>query len=87
MAVDIVTLAVDTRCLRVNLSLRTWHGVAIRYLLVRCLSNPSEVANGFYQASQTVPMARRARLATGTSAMKYTRSKNEKEIKKQEIKN
>ena len=53
----------------------------------RCLSNPLEVANGFTQASHTVTMACRARLATQTSAMKYTRTKNEKEIKKQEIKN
>jgi hypothetical protein len=40
----------------------------------------------FPQASHTVPMARRARLAAGTSAMKYKRIKIEQENKKQEIK-
>ena len=45
--------------------------------------------NVFPQASHTVSMERRtpSRLAAGTSAMKYTRTKNEQEIKKQEIKN
>jgi hypothetical protein len=87
MAVDIVTRAVDTKCERVNPSSRTWHGVPIRYLLVRCFSGPSEVANVFPQASHTVLIERRTRLAAGTSPMKYTRIKNEQEIKKQEIKN
>jgi hypothetical protein len=68
-------------------SSRTWHGGPIRYQLVLCVSNPTEVANVFQQALHAVPMARRSRFATGKSAMKYTRTKNEKEIKKQEIKN
>ena len=87
MAVDIFTRAVDTKCERVDPSSRTWHGVPIRYLLVRCFSDPSEVANVFPQASHTVSMERRTSLAAGTSAMKYTRTKNEQEIEKQETKN
>jgi hypothetical protein len=41
----------------------------------------------FPQASHTVLIERRTLLAAGTSAMKYTRTKNQQEIKKQEIKN
>ena len=41
----------------------------------------------FPQASHTVLIERRTRLAAGTSPMKYTRIKNEQEIKTQEIKN
>jgi hypothetical protein len=88
MAVDIVTRAVDTKCERVNPSSRTWHGVPIRYLtdgsmLFRSIGS----CEYFPQASHTVLIERRTRLAAGTSAMKYTRTKNQQEIKKQEIKN
>jgi hypothetical protein len=82
MAVNIVTRSVDIKFVRVDPPSRTKHGVPIRYELVRCLSNAWEDAKKFPQASHTVPMARRARLAAGTSAMKYKRTEIEQENKK-----
>ncbi len=77
MAVDIVCRSVATSMARVDPSSRTWHGVPSRYPLVRCLSNPSEVAKCFPQASHTVPTARRALLGAGISCMKYASTRME----------
>ena len=86
MAVDIVCRSVATSMARVDPSSRTWHGVPSRYPLVRCLSNPSEVAKCFPQASHTVPTARRALLGAGKFCMKYASTRKEQEIKSRKIK-
>jgi hypothetical protein len=86
MAVDIVFRSVATRMARVDPSSRTRHGVPSRYPLVRCLSNPSEVAKCFPQVSHTVPTARRALLGAGKFFMKYASTRKEQEIKSRKIK-
>ena len=86
MAVDIVARSEDTKWVRVDPSSRTWHGVPIRYPFFRCLSNPSEVANCFPQASHNMQMAPHTLLGAGTFVMKYNTTKNEQEMKQQEIK-
>jgi hypothetical protein len=84
MAVDIVTRAVDTK---VCMSRAIIKNVAWCSYEISDRSNPSEVANLFPRASHTMKIAQYARLATGVSIMNYTRTENDKEIKKQEIKN
>jgi hypothetical protein len=86
MAVNIVCSSVATSIARVDPSSRTRHGVQSRYPLVRCLSNPSEVAKCFPQASHTMPTARRALLGAGKFCMKYASTRKEQEIKSRKIK-
>ncbi len=61
--------------------------ISARSVLIKSIGSRECVSAGITHSGVTVLMAHRARSATGTSAMKYTRTKKEKEVKKQEIKN
>ena len=85
MAVDIDCRNVATSWARADPSSRTWQAVPMRYPLVRCLSNPSEVSKCFPQASHTVPRARRALLCAGTSTINSAMTGSKQQTKSRKI--